>query len=183
LGEIARADWRGKIGTMSREDMAEHFGKGAICRLATLDENGWPYVVPVWFEFDDADGGFWFVPRRKCAWAAHIQADPRVSFTIDDDGAPYRKVMVQGRGKIVEEPNLGGAWVPIAERMSVRYLGPNGPEYLTSSLDQPRWLIKVMPERVVTWQGVDWARKYKDPVRDGNAARVADGQARTSTGR
>ncbi len=52
--------------------------------------------------------------------------------------------------------------MPIAERMSVRYLGPNGPEYLTATLDQPRWLIKVTPERVVTWQGVDWAKKYRE---------------------
>jgi PPOX class probable F420-dependent enzyme len=156
------ADWRGKIGTMSQEDLSDLFAKGNICRLATLDERGWPYVVPVWFEFDESDGGFWFIPRRKSAWATHIQADPRVSFTIDDDGAPYRKFMAQGRGTIVEGPNIGGAWVPIAERMSRRYLGPRGPEYLEPTLNQPRWLIKVIPEKVISWQGVDWAAKYKE---------------------
>jgi PPOX class probable F420-dependent enzyme len=156
----AQSDWRGKIGTMSQEDLADLFAKGNICRLATLDERGWPYVVPVWFEYDVDDGGFWFVPRRKSAWATHIQADPRVSFTIDESDARNRRFVAQGRGTIVEEPNVGGAWVPIAERMSLRYLGPHGPEYLVPTLNQPRWLIKVMPERVKTWQGVDWAKKY-----------------------
>jgi general stress protein 26 len=155
-------DWRGKIGTMSREDLADLFAKGNICRLATLDERGWPYVVPCWFEYDEADGGFWFVPRKMSAWAAHIQADPRVSFTIDEDDARNRRFVAQGRGTIVEEPNVGGAWVSIAERMALRYLGPHGPEYLVPTLNQPRWLIKVMPERVKTWQGVDWAKKYKE---------------------
>ena len=158
----ANADWRGKIGTMSLADLADLFAAGNICRLATLDERGWPYVVPVWFEYDEADGGFWFVPRRKSAWASHIQADPRVSFTIDKDDAQNRRFVAQGRGTIVEEPNVGGAWVPIAERMSLRYLGPHGPEYLVPTLNQPRWLIKVMPEKVVTWQGVDWAKRYKE---------------------
>ena len=155
-------DWRGKIGTMSREDLADLFAKGNICRLATLDERGWPYVVPCWFEYDEADGGFWFVPRKMSAWAAHIQADPRVSFTIDEDDARNRRFVAQGRGTIVEEPNVGGAWVPIAERMALRYLGPHGPEYLVPTLNQPRWLIKVMPEKVKTWQGVDWAKKYRE---------------------
>jgi PPOX class probable F420-dependent enzyme len=156
----AQSDWRGKIWTMSQEELAGLFAKGNICRLATLDERGWPYVVPVWFEYDEDDGGFWFVPRRKSAWATHIQADPRVSFTIDEDDARNRRFVAQGRGTIVEEPNVGGAWVPIAERMSLRYLGPHGPEYLVPTLNQPRWLIKVMPEKVKTWQGVDWAKKY-----------------------
>jgi PPOX class probable F420-dependent enzyme len=155
-------DWRGKNRAMSQEDLAEHFAKGIICRLATLDDEGWPYVVPVWFEFDAEDGGFWFIPRKKSAWALHIQRDPRVSFTIDDEGAPHRRIMVQGRGQIVEEPNVGGRWVPIGERMSLRYLGPNGPDYLVPTLDQPRWLIKVMPERVTTWQGVNWAKRYRE---------------------
>jgi hypothetical protein len=155
-------DWRGKIGTMSRVDLADLFAKGNICRLATLDERGWPSVVPVWFEYDEADGGFWFVPRKRSAWAAHIQADPRVSFTIDEAEARNRRFVAQGRGTIVEEPNVGGAWVPIAERMALRYLGPHGPEYLVPTLNQPRWLIKVMPARVKTWQGVDWAKKYKE---------------------
>ena len=155
-------DWRGKIGSMSREDLADLFAEGNICRLATLDERGWPYVVPVWFEYDESDGGFWFIARRKSAWAAHIKADPRVSFTIDEDDALNRRFVAQGRGTIVEEPNVGGAWVPIAERMSVRYLGPHGPEYLVLTLNQPRWLIKVMPDKVVTWQGVDWAKRYKE---------------------
>ena len=155
-------DWRGKIGAMSQEDLADLFAKGNICRLATLDERGWPYVVPVWFEYDEADGGFWFIPRRKSAWATHIKADPRVSFTIDENDTHNRRFVAQGRGTIVEEPNVGGAWVQIAERMSRRYLGPHGPEYLEPTLDQPRWLIKVMPEKVVSWQGVDWAAKYKE---------------------
>ena len=162
MSDTVGEDWRGTIGTMSPEDLADLFRKGNICRLATLDERGWPYVVPVWFEYDGADGGFWFVPRRKSAWATHIQADPRVSFTIDEDDARNRRFVAQGRGTIVEEPNVGGAWVPIAERMSLRYLGPHGPEYLVPTLNQPRWLIKVMPEKVVTWQGVDWAKRYKE---------------------
>jgi hypothetical protein len=69
--------------------------------------------------------------------------------------------MVKGKAEIVEEANVGGKWVEIATRMSVRYLGVNGPDYLAPTLPEPRWLIFVHPEKMITWQGVDWAKRYK----------------------
>jgi hypothetical protein len=69
--------------------------------------------------------------------------------------------MVKGEAEIIEEPNVGGKWVAIAEEMSLRYLGENGPSYLVPTLNEPRWLIFVRPIETKTWQGVDWAKKYK----------------------
>jgi PPOX class probable F420-dependent enzyme len=153
--------WRGKIGKLDGADLDAFLGQGIVARVATLDENGWPYVVPAWFEWEPAEGIFWLVARKKSAWAIHMQNDARVALSIDDEGAPYRKLQLQGRAEIVEEPNVGGAWVEIANRMAVRYLGEHGPDYLVPTLDKARWLIKIVPEKVQTWQGVDWAPKYK----------------------
>jgi PPOX class probable F420-dependent enzyme len=156
--------WRGKIGRLEDEELDAFFQGGIVARIATLDADGWPYVVPAWFEWDEQERAFWLVARQKSAWALHIRDNPRVALSIDDEAAPYRKVQVQGTAEIVEEPNIGGAWVPIATRMSVRYLGEHGPEYLEPTLDKPRWLIRVRPERMQTWQGVEWAKKYKAPA-------------------
>jgi len=153
--------WRGKIGRLEGEELDEFFKGGIVARVATLDADGWPYVVPAWFEWDEQERAFWLVAREKSAWALHMVNNPRVALSIDDEGAPYRKVQAQGLAEIVEEPNVGGAWVPIAKRMSVRYLGEHGREYMEPTLDKPRWLIRVRPERMQTWQGVDWAKKYK----------------------
>ena len=155
-------DWRGKVGQMDQGELEAFFGRGVVARLATLDERGWPYVVPVWFEYDAADGGFWVIGRRRSVWCDHIRRDGRVGLTIDENESPYRKVIVQGTAEIVEEANVGGAWVPIAERMSLRYLGPHGPDYLVPTLNQPRILIKIRPDRVKTWQGVEWHQRYKE---------------------
>ncbi len=153
--------WRGKIGKLDGADLDAFLSQGIVARVATLDEQGWPYVVPAWFEWEPNEGIFWLIARKKSAWATHMQNDARVALSIDDEGAPYRKLQLQGRAEIVEEPNVGGAWVEIANRMAVRYLGEHGPDYLVPTLDKPRWLIKIVPERVQTWQGVDWAPKYK----------------------
>ena len=150
--------WRGKVGGMSKEEMEDFLSGNPICRLGCLDDDGWPYVVPIWFEY--SDDGFYIIPRDRSLWAKYIQNDPRVFICIDQaDG--LRKVMVKGKGEIIEEANVGGKWVEIATRMSVRYLGENGPNYLAPTLPEPRWLIFVRPETWTTWQGVDWAKRYK----------------------
>ena len=150
--------WRGKVGGMSDEEADEFLAGAPVCRLGCLDEDGWPYVVPVWYEH--SDDGFYIIPRARAVWAKHIKRDPRVFLCIDvPDG--LRKVMVKGEAEVIEEPNVGGKWVPIATRMSLRYLGENGPKYLEPTLPEPRWLLFVRPLTRVTWQGVDWAKRYK----------------------
>ena len=44
--------------------------------------------------------------------------------------------------------------------MAIRYLGPNGPEYISASIEQPRWLFKLTPTVLKTWEGVGWAKRY-----------------------
>jgi hypothetical protein len=151
--------WRGRVGRMDEAQVAAFLKEGVICRLGCLDEEGWPYVVPVWFHY--ADGGYWIIPRERSAWASYLKRDGRVFLSIDDTSPPLRKVLVRGVAELVEEPNVGGRWVEIARAMSYRYLGEHGPDYLVPTLNEPRWLFFVRPEQTTTWQGVDWAKRYK----------------------
>ncbi len=159
MAEQADETWRGRVGRMDSAEVDSFLAEGKVCRLACLDQEGWPYVVPTWFQW--ADGGFWIIPRERSIWAGYLKRDGRVSLSIDDDGAPYRKVQVKGTAELVEEPNVGGRWVGIANEMSYRYLGEHGPDYLVPTLNEPRWLFFVRPVKITTWQGVDWAKKYK----------------------
>lgn len=158
-GHVAEESWRGKIGGLQSTEMAEFLAEGHIARLACNDDNDYPYVVPCWHEWDG--DAFWVVPRKKSAWATYLEGDPRCAITVDEDGA-LRKVIAQCKAELIERPNIGGQWVGVAERMSVRYLGPNGPSYLEPTLDKPRWLFRLEPVRLWTWQGVDWAKSYKE---------------------
>lgn len=155
---MADESWRGKVGVMDPESVAAFLDEPRIARLGCLDDDGWPYVVPCWQEWDGSS--FWVVPRERSAWARYLAAEPRCAITVDEDGA-QRKVVAQCRAVVVEEPNVGGQWVPVATRMSRRYLGENGPRYLEPTLDKPRWLFRLDPTRLQTWQGQDWAERYK----------------------
>ena len=150
--------WRGTVGKLGEDAVAVFLAEPKIARLACLDENGWPYVVPCWQEWDG--DAFWVVPRERAAWGRYLEADPRCAITVDEEGA-QRKVVAQCRAELVERPNVGGEWVAVAERMATRYLGENGPKYLEPTLDKPRWLYRLVPVALQTWQGQDWARRYK----------------------
>jgi nitroimidazol reductase NimA-like FMN-containing flavoprotein (pyridoxamine 5'-phosphate oxidase superfamily) len=152
-------EWRGKGGKLDDQELAEFLAEGNVARLACLDETGWPYVVPTWFHY--ADGGLYIIPRARSTWAQYMANDGRVSLTIDEPAAPYRRVHFQGSADLIERPNVGGKWVSIATEMSLRYLGEHGPTYLEPSLVEPRWLFHVKPSTIKSWEGVNWAKHYK----------------------
>jgi hypothetical protein len=154
----ADEDWRGKSGALDAEEIAAFLGGPQIARLACHDLEGWPYVVPCWQEWDG--GGWWLIPRERSAWATFLEHDPRCAIVVDDDGA-QRKVIAQCRAELVERPNVGGQWVAIGMRMAQRYLGPNSQQYFEPTSNRPRWLFYLRPRKLVTWQGQDWARRYK----------------------
>lgn len=155
----AGEEWRGKVGKLTEEELDDFLARGNVARLACLDGSGWPYVVPTWYQW--ADGGFYIIPRARSAWAKYMADDNRVALAIDTADPPYIKVHVQGVAELLEEPNVGGRWVEIGNEMSIRYLGPNGPKYLVPTLNEPRWLFFVRPTSIASWQGTDWARRYK----------------------
>jgi nitroimidazol reductase NimA-like FMN-containing flavoprotein (pyridoxamine 5'-phosphate oxidase superfamily) len=150
--------WRGRVGGMNETEIVGFLAEPHIARLACLDDEGWPYVVPCWQEWDGSS--FWVVPREKSAWGRYLARDSRCAISVDEAGG-QRKVVAQCTAATIEEPNIGGQWVSIAERMSTRYLGENGPQYLEPTLDKPRWLFRLDPVSVQTWQGVEWASRYK----------------------
>ena len=158
MSEERTQEWRGKVGRLSDEDMQAFLASNVLCRLGVLDDDGWPYVVPVWFQYKD--DGFYVIPRERSDWARYMEKDRRVYLDIDEPGS-LRKVLIKGEAQLIERANVGGKWVEIANEMSYRYLGPHGPDYLVPTLNEPRWLFSIWPISMKTWQGVDWAKKYK----------------------
>jgi PPOX class probable F420-dependent enzyme len=154
--------WMGKNSTLSKSEVDEFLQRPVVARVGTIQPDGWPYVVPVWQQWDGE--AMWIVPREKSAFVRNLSEEPRVSISVALEEAPYTRVQLQGTAEIVEGPvdSQGGAaqWVSIARNMARRYLGQHGPEYLESTMDRPRYLIRIRPVKLRTWEGVEWHKKY-----------------------
>lgn len=145
-------------GRLTEQELAEFLGGAWICRLGTLTEDGFPYVTPLWYEYDGTT--YTFIGRERADWLRHIRRDPRVGLCIDDPDGTHTRVLVQGRAEIVEGPSVRGPWLSMAERMARRYMGgDDGMKYMGRTLDFPRVTVRVTPERTTTWRGA-WAPKY-----------------------
>lgn len=154
---------------------------GHLVRIATVDGDGTPRVVPTWFVRDGDD--IVFTPRSQAAFLANLRRDPRVGLSIDEDPLPYRKVTVQGTARIVFEPGADDEWRDTYRAIATRYVPVEQAEaYIQNTLDQARALLAVSlaSSRVTTWRmpvedeaptGI-WARRY---YADGTAfAALAD---------
>ena len=145
--------------------------RGHLARIATLQADGRPSVVPVWFVYED--GKIIITPRKHSAFWANIQKDPRVAIAIDEEAGLYRKVLVEGDAEVLYPVGHDDEWRDIYWNITLRYVDePSGDYYLTETHDQPRALIGVplASAKVMTWRMPDsdepfsgiWATRFYD---------------------
>ncbi|HET7028195.1 MAG TPA: TIGR03618 family F420-dependent PPOX class oxidoreductase [Candidatus Limnocylindrales bacterium] len=156
--------------TSSREDVTgitidpalhDLLERPLLARLATVDDDGYPAVVPVWFEW--ADGAFWIVARARAAYLANLSHRPLVGLSIVDDRDPDRRLHVRGRATLATPgAPLAGGVLDLARRLAERYEGAGGLEYVERSRAWPRVLVRIDPDRIVGWASPDWHPRYRD---------------------
>ena len=64
-------EWMGKNRKLTPAEIEEFLGGPVVARIATIDENGVPYVTPAWQEWDGE--AFWIVLPERSAWITHIK--------------------------------------------------------------------------------------------------------------
>jgi len=144
---------------MTPEELKEFLtGTAIFLKIATIDEEGWPYINPVWYEYQD--GAFYIVTKELAGLVKNLRRDPRAALLIDNPTTPYRRVIARARAEFLE-----GDWVPYARRMVLRYLGEPGLAYFQATLNLPRVLIRFVPERITSWNGGGVDRTFFRPTR------------------
>ncbi|OGO28796.1 MAG: hypothetical protein A2Z16_12355 [Chloroflexi bacterium RBG_16_54_18] len=153
------SEWMGENRGLTKEEIVEFLSGPIVARIATVKEDGAPYIAPIWQYYDGEV--MWVIPRERSIFVKHIRRSPRVAVSCAYDTAPWTRVLIQGRAEIVEGPKpVEGLIAEIGEQMAVRYLGEHGAEYASITWDRPRYLIKIVPEKITSWTGSEWANKY-----------------------
>ena len=143
--------------------------RGHLARIATIKDDGSPSVVPVWFIYEE--GKIIITPRKYSAFYAHIQRDPRVAITIDEEVGRYRKILIEGTAEVLYPLGHDDEWREQYRRISGRYVDDESANYyIAETIDQPRALIgvEVAAAKVTTWRmpGEDepysgiWHKRY-----------------------
>lgn len=131
---------------MTREELDDFLGTERVLRLATIDEGGWPAVVPVWFVWHD--GAFWVWNLDRASRTARLRAgETRVGVCVDG-GLEYtelRGVTARAEHTFVEDDDE----VPleVRTRMGTKYFGLDGP---VEAVDDHTWL-RLDPLELQSW--------------------------------
>jgi PPOX class probable F420-dependent enzyme len=121
-----------------------------LARVSTVNSDGSPHIVPMWFARSGKQ--FEFTSRRSRQTVRNIARDGRIAFVVDeDDPRRYGAVVVEGHAQLLEHDNAG-----VVRRIARRYLpGPEGDRYADYMLGHPdRVAFVVVPHRVSDW-GID----------------------------
>ncbi len=153
-----------KTGKLTAAELEEFLQQPWNARLATVTPEGRPYVAPVWYAYDAAESRFYVVGRERAAYVSHIRHNPAVCLQIADDvHLEHTRALVEGHAAISQEavaPAADPRLRDLVNSMAVRYMGPDGPMYASKTLDRPRVLIAIAPEKIQTWTGGEWAERY-----------------------
>ena len=125
-----------------------------VARLATVDAEGDPHVVPVCFVYDGSsfytavDRKPKRVPPGTLARLRNIDAHERVALLIDayhEDWSRLWYVLVRGNAKRVCESDA------LERAAALGLLRAKYPQYASGLLADDAVLIRIRPERISTW--------------------------------
>lgn len=92
-----------------------------FARLATIDRNGFPHNVPIWFDLEaSADGGhdIVFVSDRAATKTRNVLANPKAGVTVGGDVADSAGYLIRGTVTVEDDPDQ-----VMTHRMIDRYEG------------------------------------------------------------
>lgn len=147
--------WRGShAGGLQGIALERFLALPLVASLACLNDDGYPYTVPVWYEW--RAGAFWLVPRTGARWLPYIQAHPQVSMTISESSPPFRRVLVEGRAEQTGVSSGG-----VERRMAQRYLGRDASRYLASSRGRRELVLRISVDKLTSWEGLVAHPRYQ----------------------
>jgi PPOX class probable F420-dependent enzyme len=88
--------------TMTNEEVNAFLAEGRILQVATLDHDGYPHLVAMWYVLLEGQIAFW--TYRKSQKALNLRRDPRLTCLVES-GKRYdelRGVQVKGHADIHE---------------------------------------------------------------------------------
>ena len=141
-----------EIPSMTSEEVYRMLESKMYLRLATIDEQGWPNIHPVWFYYDRIKERLLLTTSKHAKKTQNVRDKPRVYFSIDDgDNAPKG---IKGRGivTIIEDSSKT---ISEGNKISMKYLGtldhPVAKMFTEGAKKGNIVLIEISPKFFSTW--------------------------------
>ena len=134
--------------------------KARVARLASVDLECMPHLVPVVFVFD-SDGSFYFIPidekskrsrPENLKRVRNIKENPNVALLIDEYNEDWTKlyfIMIQGKASIIGGKKLDENEMSLLEKAH-KLLHNKYMQYQKIGIGE--YVIMIMPQKVTDWK-------------------------------
>ena len=135
---------------MNDEEIRAFLEEQRILQVATIDHDGWPHLVAMWYVLINDEVVFWTYARSQKA--INLRRDPRLTCLVEA-GERYeelRGVQIKGQAAINDEL---ATVQRIGEAIWERYTGPlnENTRQMVTAQAAKRVVIFVKPVEVVSW--------------------------------
>lgn len=140
----------------TKSELDEFLTSGRLfAKIATVNEDGWPQISPVWYAWDGAS--FLIVSKERTGLVKNLRRGLKCGLLVDNFELPYSRVSVQG-----EVEFLGDDFEYVEPMLDMvrRYLGEEGMPYAKSTLEFPRVPFRVWPKKMTSWNGGGFDRTF-----------------------
>ncbi|PZC43936.1 MAG: Nitroimidazol reductase NimA, pyridoxamine 5'-phosphate oxidase superfamily [Chloroflexi bacterium] len=138
---------------LTEDEQRELIEDARILQIASIDPDGRPHLLPMWFVFDD-QGAIAFTTYGSSQKVKDLERDPRIT-ALAETGDAYdqvRGLSIDGRAAIVRDPHVTAralqlVGAPYGDRPRP---DPN-PEAEPPPAADKRVTVRIHPERVRSW--------------------------------
>jgi len=132
---------------MTRQD--DFLKTQKLLRLATIDKNGVPYIVPVWYLYSKKK--FYIGTNTRTEKAKNLKKNKRVSFCVDVGvhSPQIYGVMGKGNAKLILEKNKVSS---IAKKILKKYFKTLENKSAKELLDDTDCIIEIYPKKLSAWK-------------------------------
>ncbi|HEY1352414.1 MAG TPA: TIGR03618 family F420-dependent PPOX class oxidoreductase [Ktedonobacteraceae bacterium] len=141
---------RRELITMTDEEIQAFLQEQRTLQVATLDHDGYPHLIAMWYILQDRRIVFW--TYAKSQKAVNLRRDPRLTCLVES-GQSYqelRGVQIKGRATLIDDRT---AVQDYGERIFARYTGPltASTRPMIAAQAAKRVVVVVEPVEIVSW--------------------------------
>lgn len=143
----------GMPGSVSEGEVEEFLKRKLNMQLATIDEDGYPNIQPIWFYYSPDSGKLYTGTQKMTKKVSNIRRNPdKLYYSIDDETYPYKGVKGRGEATISEDIDRN---MPIIEKINLKYLGtldhPLAKMLVENTKNGTEVVIEITPKFFSAW--------------------------------
>jgi general stress protein 26 len=122
-------------------------------QIATIDQEGYPTIQPLWFLYDKDSGKIYTATQKMTKKVQNIRRNPdKIYFSVDDENYPYKGVKGKAVARISEDIQEN---ISIVRKINIKYLGtlehPLAKMIIENTTKGIEVVIEIIPKFFSAW--------------------------------